>query len=125
MDGMYKGKFRPDKLKALRKTHGFTLDEAAKLIDSSKSYLWELENGTTEPGGYKLMRLCTLYKVPCQYFYSDKPLEPDAVYGYCPHCGAKGVSRERRMDGNDTCGNGHCYPSNAATSYPMQKELTP
>jgi hypothetical protein len=35
-------------------------------------------------------------------------------YGYCPHCGSLGVSRERRPNGNDTCGNGHVYPSNAA-----------
>jgi hypothetical protein len=27
--------------------------------------------------------------------------EPMAVYGYCPECGAKGVMRERRPDGND------------------------
>ena len=36
------------------------------------------------------------------------------AYGYCPQCGARGVSRERRVDGNDTCANGHVYPSNAA-----------
>ena len=32
-------------------------------------------------------------------------------YGYCPKCGQPGVSRERRPDGNDRCGNGHTYPS--------------
>lgn len=35
-------------------------------------------------------------------------------YGYCPKCGAKGKSRERRMDGNDTCVKGHKYPSKDA-----------
>ena len=34
--------------------------------------------------------------------------------GYCPHCGAAGVQRERRPNGNDTCENGHVYPSRAA-----------
>ena len=34
-----------------------------------------------------------------------------AVYGYCPECGAKGVMRERRPNGNDKCANGHTYPS--------------
>ena len=41
--------------------------------------------------------------------------EPVAVYGYCPECGAKGVMRERRPNGNDKCANGHTYPSNTST----------
>jgi hypothetical protein len=32
-------------------------------------------------------------------------------YGKCPKCGAKGISRERRINGNDRCENGHTYPS--------------
>ncbi len=36
---------------------------------------------------------------------------PVAPYGFCPICGAKGVSRERRPDGNDRCSNGHTYPA--------------
>jgi DNA-directed RNA polymerase subunit RPC12/RpoP len=42
--------------------------------------------------------------------------EPVAVYGYCPECGAKGVMRERRPNGNDKCANGHTYPSSTSTS---------
>ena len=45
--------------------------------------------------------------------------EPVAVYGYCPQCGAKGVMRERRPNGNDKCANGHTYPS--STSTPPQR----
>ena len=45
--------------------------------------------------------------------------EPVAVYGYCPECGAKGVMRERRPNGNDKCANGHTYPS--STSIPPQR----
>ena len=45
--------------------------------------------------------------------------EPLAVYGYCPECGAKGVMRERRPNGNDKCANGHTYPS--STSTPPQR----
>ena len=41
--------------------------------------------------------------------------EPVAVYGYCPECGAKGVMRERRPNGNDKCANGHTYPSSTST----------
>lgn len=32
-------------------------------------------------------------------------------YGKCPICVADGVLRERRLDGNDICLNGHRYPS--------------
>lgn len=32
-------------------------------------------------------------------------------YGFCPHCGAEVATRERRLDGNDTCAAGHVYPS--------------
>ena len=35
-------------------------------------------------------------------------------YGYCPFCGAHGKTRERRPGGNDTCHNGHLYPSSKA-----------
>jgi len=34
--------------------------------------------------------------------------------GNCPECGVKGKSRERRPNGNDTCENGHVYPSKNA-----------
>jgi hypothetical protein len=40
--------------------------------------------------------------------------DKDAPYGYCLKCGSKGVSRERRPNGNDKCENGHTYPSASA-----------
>jgi len=36
---------------------------------------------------------------------------PRSEYGSCPHCGGKVVTRERRLNGNDTCEDGHVYPS--------------
>ena len=38
-------------------------------------------------------------------------------YGYCPTCRSPGVMRERRMNGNDTCRNGHTYPAKNALKY--------
>ena len=35
-------------------------------------------------------------------------------YGRCPICGASGIARERRIDGNDRCATGHIYPSKSA-----------
>ena len=47
--------------------------------------------------------------------------ERDAPYGYCPECGAPGVMRERKPDGDDKCSNGHRYPSRSArASLPTQ-----
>ncbi len=47
-----------------------------------------------------------------------KPVvDPEAVYGYCPDCGGKGVSRERRPNGFDICENKHKYLSSDATPY--------
>jgi len=39
---------------------------------------------------------------------------PETPYGFCPICGAPGVSRERRPDGNDRCANNHVYASKEA-----------
>lgn len=33
------------------------------------------------------------------------------MYGFCPICGKPGINRERRINGNDRCENGHTYPS--------------
>ncbi len=41
-------------------------------------------------------------------------LSMNHVYGFCPKCGKPGVSRERRLNGNDTCEAGHVYPSRDA-----------
>ncbi len=41
------------------------------------------------------------------------------VYGYCPQCGGMGMSRERRLNGNDRCENGHSYPSSTAVTNPL------
>ena len=51
--------------------------------------------------------------------------EPVAVYGYCPECGAKGVMRERRLNGNDKCANGHTYPSSKSTPPQLEQEQEP
>lgn len=48
-----------------------------------------------------------------------KALQDGAVdkgYGLCPMCGAPGVIRERRPDGDDTCANGHVYPARSSVN---------
>lgn len=46
---------------------------------------------------------------------SARPIGP---YGRCPICGAEGTSRERRLNGDDTCALGHRYPSLTAQNLP-------
>jgi hypothetical protein len=43
----------------------------------------------------------------------------NSLYGYCPHCKSEIISRERRINGNDTCKNGHIFPSSAALKTPL------
>lgn len=45
-----------------------------------------------------------------------------SVYGYCPKCGSQGIDRERRIDGNDKCQNGHTYPSKTSVSSSSDSE---
>lgn len=40
---------------------------------------------------------------------TELPAEPVKLREYCPQCGEKGGMRERRIDGNVTCPNGHTY----------------
>jgi hypothetical protein len=54
---------------------------------------------------------CLMSPCPRKPCYSSE----EAPYGYCPACGGKGVSRERRIDGFDKCENGHYYSSKSAT----------
>ena len=104
--------------------------EALKLaLDALENYAWHEEACPqhptySEPKNYP--------KCICGY---DKAItaieealaqtqEPVAVYGYCPQCGAKGVMRERRPNGNDKCANGHTYPSSTSTP-PHRTEQEP
>ena len=46
-----------------------------------------------------------------------------SLYGFCPFCGADGVSRERRPNGDDRCSRGHQYPSSSAFCVHKQNAL--
>lgn len=45
------------------------------------------------------------------------------LYGFCPTCGAGGVTRERRPNGNDNCERGHTYPSKDALNKPIINQV--
>ena len=51
-------------LSNIRAKKGLTLETVAKGINSSKSYVWEIENGVTDNPGIKtVMALASYYKV--------------------------------------------------------------
>lgn len=67
-----------DKIRKLRKEKKLTLDELAKQTDSSKGYIWELENrDTRKPSAEKLMKIADVLDVTTEFLLDDKKLEPD------------------------------------------------
>uniref|UniRef100_A0AAU6W357 Uncharacterized protein n=1 Tax=Pseudomonas phage Cygsa01 TaxID=3138529 RepID=A0AAU6W357_9VIRU len=61
--------------------------------------------------------LAALKGLPPPVFFNPNP------FGLCPHCNAPGISREKCINGNDTCEKGHCYPSRAAIEHTRDPQL--
>lgn len=56
------------KIRELRKQKGYTLDKLAELTDSSKSYIWELENkNPPRPSADKVARIASALGVTSDY----------------------------------------------------------
>jgi len=67
-----------DKLRELRKKKGYTLEKLAELTDSSKSYIWELENkNPPRPSGEKIAKIASVLGVTAEYLLD--PTETVAV----------------------------------------------
>jgi len=62
-----------EKLKELRKKAGLTLDELADKSDSSKSYIWELENRPdSRPSAEKLQRVADILDTTLEYLLDNR-----------------------------------------------------
>lgn len=58
-----------DRLKKARKEKGFTLEKLANSIGSSKSYLWQIENGQkTNPSFDMILKISKVLDIPIDYF---------------------------------------------------------
>ena len=67
-----------DKIRRLRKDLGLTLDELARQTDSSKGYIWELENrDTRNPSSEKLMKIAEILQTSTDFLLDTKMSEPD------------------------------------------------
>ena len=61
------------KIQKIRKQKGFTLEELAKLTDSSKSYIWELENRSLpRPSAAKIARIAKELEVEIEYLLDNE-----------------------------------------------------
>jgi transcriptional regulator with XRE-family HTH domain len=61
-----------ERINQLRKKFGFTLEALAQKIDSSKSYIWELENkDVTRPSAEKLQKIAMALNTTTEYFLGE------------------------------------------------------
>ena len=57
-----------EKMRTLRKAKGYTLDKLAELAESSKSYIWELENkNPPRPSADKIAKIAAVLGVTADY----------------------------------------------------------
>lgn len=68
-----------DKIRKLRKDiKKLTLEELAAKTESSKGYIWELENrDTRKPSAEKLMKIADVLGVTAEFLLDDSKSEPD------------------------------------------------
>jgi len=67
------------KIRKLRKeVKKLTLEELAEKTDSSKGYIWELENrDTRKPSAEKLMKIAEVLGVTIEFLLDNSKLDPD------------------------------------------------
>jgi transcriptional regulator with XRE-family HTH domain len=67
-----------DKIRALRKQKKLSLEQLAELTDSSKSYIWELENkDDPKPSADKVTKLAAVLEVTTEFLLTDSVATPD------------------------------------------------
>lgn len=71
-----------EKIRRLRKQKGYTLEKLGELTDSSKSYIWELENkNPPRPSADKIAKIAATLGVTAEYLIDarESTSTPDAV----------------------------------------------
>ena len=68
------------KIRHHRQEKGYSLDRLAELTNSSKSYIWELENrDTRKPSGEKLTKIAEALSVTTDYLLDNSAEPSDEV----------------------------------------------
>ncbi len=69
-----------EKIRALRKKKGYTLDKLAELAESSKSYIWQLENDNPpRPSADKIAKIAIVLGVTPDYLITESVPVADAT----------------------------------------------
>lgn len=71
-----------EKIRKRRTERKYTLEKLAELTESSKSYIWELENkNPPRPSGEKLAKIASVLGVTSEYLLdtTESVAEPDAA----------------------------------------------
>ncbi|MFO0991606.1 MAG: helix-turn-helix transcriptional regulator [Hyphomicrobiales bacterium] len=70
-----------ERVRELRRKKGLTLEALAERVDSSKSYMWEIENkDVARPSGEKLHRIAQALDTTADYLLAtDEVTEADAA----------------------------------------------
>lgn len=69
-----------DKIRLLRKQKRLSLDQLAKITDSSKSYIWELENkADPRPSAEKISKIAAVLEVTTEFLLNTGATTPDAA----------------------------------------------
>ncbi len=67
-----------DKIRALRKQKKLSLEQLAELTDSSKSYIWELENkDEPKPSAEKIAKIAAVLEVTAEFLLTESATTPD------------------------------------------------
>ena len=67
-----------DKIRALRKQKKLSLDQLAELTESSKSYIWELENkDVPKPSADKIGKIAAVLEVTAEFLLTESSATPD------------------------------------------------
>jgi transcriptional regulator with XRE-family HTH domain len=67
-----------DKIRALRKQKKLSLEQLAELTDSSKSYIWELENkDDPKPSADKIGKIAAVLDVTTEFLLIESTATPD------------------------------------------------
>ena len=70
-----------EKIRRHRQEKGFSLDKLAELTESSKSYIWELENrDTRKPSAEKLTRIAQALSVTTDYLLDESATPTDQFW---------------------------------------------
>jgi transcriptional regulator with XRE-family HTH domain len=67
-----------DKIRALRKHKKLSLEQLADLTESSKSYIWELENkDDPKPSAEKISKIAAVLEVTTEFLLTESSATPD------------------------------------------------